>query len=226
MGYGITCATSMMLLGIRLPAISGSIHTAEMFSSAVSGFSHYRFGNVNKKLLYWLAGSGVTGAVTGALLLLWLGNHYENISYGLLSLYTFLIGCRLIFLAFEEKIKRKKVNHVSILGFIGGFMDAFSGGGWGPIVTSTLLARGKKSSYVVGTVSLAEFFVTLAASVVFFVGLGISNWHIVAGLILGGILAAPIAARLAGLLPQKVALLAVAFLVIVFSIRTMIKVFS
>jgi uncharacterized protein len=70
LGYGLTCTTSMMLLGIRLPAISGSIHTAEMFSSGITGFSHYKFGNVNKKLLFWLAGSGIVGAVLGLYYLL------------------------------------------------------------------------------------------------------------------------------------------------------------
>jgi uncharacterized membrane protein YfcA len=226
LGYGVTCATSMMLLGIKLPAISGSIHTAEMFSSAVSGYSHYRFGNVNKKLLLWLAGSGVAGAVFGALLLTWLGNNYENLTYGLLASYTFFIGLRLSVIAFRKRIKRKKVKRVSLLGFAGGFADAFSGGGWGPIVTSTLLSSGKKSNYVVGTVSMSEFFVTFSASVVFFSVLGISHWHIIAGLILGGACAAPIAARLAGKMPQKYALLLVSALVITFSLRIVFRIFS
>ena len=117
------------------------------------------------------------------------------------------------------------MKNTGFLGFSGGFFDAFGGGGWGPIVTSTLLAKGRKSNYVVGTVSLAEFFVTLAASITFFTSLGISHWYIILGLILGGSVAAPIGARLAGKLPQKTALLLVAFLVIVFSIRMLLKIF-
>lgn len=224
LGYGVTCATSMMLFGIKLPAISGSIHTAEMFSSGISGFSHYKFGNVNKKLLFWLAIPGVLGAVSGALLLIYLGNKYETITYAILASYTMLIGIRLITIAFRKKIEKQKIKNTGILGFSGGLLDAFGGGGWGPIVTSTLLAKGRKSSYVVGTVSLAEFFVTLAASLTFFVSIGVSHWYIVVGLILGGSLAAPLAARLAGKLPQKTAVLAVAFLVIVFSIRMLFKI--
>ncbi|MGH2664363.1 TSUP family transporter [Flavobacterium sp.] len=225
LGYGVTCATAMMLFGIKLPAISGSIHTAEMFSSGISGFSHYKFGNVNKRLLFWLAIPGVIGAVFGALLLIYLGNKYETITYAVLATYTMIIGIRLIAIAFRKKIEKQKIKNTGILGFFGGLFDAFGGGGWGPIVTSTLLAKGRKSSYVIGTVSLAEFFVTLAASITFFASLGVSNWYIVLGLIIGGSMAAPLAARLAGKLQQKTAVLLVAFLVIVFSIRMLFKVF-
>jgi uncharacterized membrane protein YfcA len=224
MGYGITCSTSMLLLGIRLPAISGSIHTAEMFSSAISGYSHYKFGNVNKKLLGWLAATGVSGAVCGALLLAYLGSQYERLTYTLLAAYSMLIGLRLLSLALRKKVPRTKVKHIGGLGFVGGFLDAFSGGGWGPIVTSTLLSSGKSSKYVVGTVSMAEFFVTLATSLVFFSVLGVSHWYIIAGLILGGALAAPLAARLMGKLPRKLGLVLVAAFVILFSIRTLLKV--
>ncbi|WP_313385681.1 sulfite exporter TauE/SafE family protein [Chishuiella sp.] len=223
LGYGITCSTSMMLFGVNLPSISGSIHTAEMFSSGISGFSHYKFGNVNKKLLLALAIPGSIGAVSGSLLLIYLGNQYETITYGVLATYTLIIGIRLIILAFRKKIERKKVKRVGFLGFSGGFLDAFGGGGWGPVVTSTLLSKGKKSNIVVGTVSLAEFFVTLSASLTFFAALGVSHGYIVAGLILGGVIAAPLAAKLAGKIPQKIATLAVALLVITFSIRILFK---
>jgi uncharacterized membrane protein YfcA len=224
LGYGVTCATSMMLLGIKSTAISGSIHTAEMFSSGITGYSHYRFGNVNKRLLWWLAGFGVLGAICGALLLSFLGNQFESITYGILAVYSMFLAARLIVIAFGKKIAKKKIQKVGLLAFLGGFLDAFSGGGWGPIVTSTLLSSGRKSKFVVGTVSLSEFFVTLSASIVFFSILGVSHWHIILGLILGGVVAAPLAARLAGKLPQKTALLVVAGLVIVFSIKVLMKI--
>ncbi|MNK42464.1 Siroheme synthase [compost metagenome] len=224
MGYGIMCATTMMLLGVRLPAISGSIHTAEMFSSAVSGYTHYKFGNVNKKLLLWLAMPGIAGAVAGAVALIYLGNRYETFAYAVLSLYTMVIGIRLLVIAFRKVQKKSVLKRVGLLGFFGGFMDSFGGGGWGPIVTSTLLAKGKKMNYVVGTVSFAEFFVTLAAAVTFFISLGVSHWHIIMGLIIGGTLAAPLAARFSGRLPRRTALVLVAILVIVFSIRILMKI--
>ena len=133
LGYGVTCTTSMMLFGIKLPTISGSIHIAEMFSSGISGYSHYRFGNVNKKLLFWLAIPGVIGAVLGSLLLIYLGNKYETIAYGILATYTMIIGIRLIFIAFRRKIEKKKVKHTGVLGFAGGFFDAFGEEAGGPL---------------------------------------------------------------------------------------------
>lgn len=223
LGYGMTAAAAMMAMGIKLPAISGSIHTAEMFSSAISGYSHYKFGNVNKKMLYWLAIPGVAGAVLGSLFVIYIGGAYEYIAYPFVALYLIVIALRLISLAFKNKIIRKPVKRLSILGFSGGFLDAFGGGGWGPIVTSTLLTKGRQSRYVVGTVSLAEFFVTFAATITFFTSLGVDYWYIVLGLIIGGVLAAPIAAKLVGKIPQKISYILVGLLVIAASIRIIIS---
>ncbi|KOS04822.1 siroheme synthase [Flavobacterium akiainvivens] len=223
MGYGIMCSTMMMLFGVNLPVISSSIHTAEVFSSAVSGYTHYKFGNVNKKLLIWLAIPGVIGAVSGALLLIYLGNTYETFAYVGVSVYALVIGFRLIYLALKNIRAKSKIKKVGLLGFTGGFMDSFAGGGWGPIVTSTLLAKGRKMNFVVGTVSLSEFFVTFAAALTFFTSLGITHWATLSGIIVGGSIAAPLAARLSGKLPRKTALLLVAALVILFSIRILLK---
>lgn len=223
LGYGMTAAAAMMAMGIKLPAISGSIHTAEMFSSAISGYSHYRFGNVNKKMLYWLAIPGVAGAVLGSLFVIYIGGAYEYIAYPFVALYLIVIALRLISLAFKHKIIKKPVKRLSILGFSGGFLDAFGGGGWGPIVTSTLLTKGRQSRYVVGTVSLAEFFVTFAATITFFTSLGVDYWYIVLGLIVGGVLAAPVAAKLVGRIPQKISYILVGLLVIAASIRIIIS---
>ncbi|MFP9116039.1 TSUP family transporter [Flavobacterium sp. RHBU_3] len=223
MGYGIMCSTMMMLFGVNLPVISSSIHTAEVFSSAVSGYTHYKFGNVNKRLLLWLAIPGVSGAVAGALLLIYVGNTYATLAYITVAIYTFSIGLRLIYLALKNVNAKSKIKKVGFLGFTGGFMDSFAGGGWGPIVTSTLLAKGRKMNFVVGTVSLSEFFVTFAAAVTFFASLGITHWTTLAGIIIGGTIAAPFAARLSGKLPRKIALLLVATLVITFSIRILLK---
>ena len=224
LGYGITCASAMMSFGVKLPAISGSIHTAEMFSSAVSGFSHYKFGNVNKKMLIWLAIPGVIGSVLGSLFVIYIGEEYEYFAYPFVALYLITIALRLLALAFKNKVVRKEIKRLGFLGFSGGFFDAFGGGGWGPIVTSTLLTKGRPSKYVIGTVSLAEFFVTFAATMTFFTSLGVDYWYIVLGLIIGGMIAAPFAAKLAGKLPQKIAYILVAVLVIAASVRIIIKV--
>ncbi len=223
MGYGVTCATVLLSLGINLPAISGSIHTAEMFSSGASGYSHYRFGNVNKKLFKAMLIPGIIGAVIGALLLWKLGDKYAAYIRPLLAAYTLFLGARILRTAFRKKGPPKKVKRVGWLAGAGGFVDSFGGGGWGPLVTSTLIAKGRTPRFVIGTVSITEFFVTLASAITFFGVLGITHWQIIAGLIIGGLIAAPLAAKLSGKLPLKTMFIAVGSLVIIWSLRILLK---
>lgn len=226
MGYGVTCTTILLSLGVNLPAISGSIHTAEMFSSGASGYSHYRFGNVNKKLFKVLLIPGIIGAVIGAYLLSILGNEYANYIRPLLAAYTLVLGIRIFYTAFKKNKKPQKVKNAGWLAGTGGFLDSFGGGGWGPLVTSTLIAKGRTPRFVIGTVSITEFFVTLASALTFFSMLGISHWQIIAGLIIGGMVAAPLAARLSGRLPVKTMFIAVGSLVIFWSLRILLKALS
>lgn len=222
MGYGVTCTTIMLSLGINLPAISGSIHTAEMFSSGVSGYSHYKFGNVNKKLFKALLIPGVLGAVFGAFLLSKFGNEYADYIRPALALYTLFLGTKIIITSFRKNRPVTKVKRVGWLAGAGGFLDSFGGGGWGPLVTSTLISKGRTPKYVIGSVSITEFFVTLASALTFFSMIGISHWQVIVGLIIGGTAAAPIAARLAGKLPLKTMFLCVGSLVIIWSLRILV----
>lgn len=226
MGYGVTCTTFLLSLGINLPAISGSIHTAEMFSSAASGYSHYRFGNVNKKLFRALLIPGIIGAVAGAWLLSSLGNEYANYVRPVLALYTLILGLKIFSNAFIKNRAAKKVKRVGWLAGAGGFLDSFGGGGWGPLVTSTLIAKGKTPKYVIGTVSVTEFFVTFASALTFFSLIGISHWEVILGLIIGGVIAAPLAASLAGKLPVKTMFIIVGIMVITWSLRIILKSFD
>jgi len=219
MGYGVVSATVLLSLGIKLPAISGSIHTAEMFSSAASGYSHYRFGNVNKKLFKTLLIPGVIGAILGAVLLSTLADQYTNYIKPVLAGYTLFLGGRILRTGFKKERKQKKFRRVGWLGAIGGFLDSFGGGGWGPLVTSTLILKGRTPRYVIGSVSITEFFVTLASAATFFSLLGISHWPVIAGLIIGGLIAAPLAARLTGKLPLKTMFIAVGIMVVIWSLR-------
>lgn len=223
MGYGVISTTVLLSTGLNPAAISGSIHTAEMFSSGASGFSHYRFGNINRKLFKTLLLPGVLGAITGAVLLCYLGEAYGSWLRPVLSVYTLLLGARILLNAFKKKNESRKVKHAGWLAGAGGFLDSFGGGGWGPLVTSTLIAKGKTPRYIIGTVSLTEFFVTLGSALTFFIILGTSHIQTIAGLIIGGVIAAPIAARLAGKLNTKTILIAVGILVIISSARTLIK---
>jgi siroheme synthase-like protein len=225
MGYGVTCASVLMSIGAPLPAISGSIHTAEMFSSGVSGYSHYRFGNVNRKLLRAILIPGVIGAILGALLLAEFGESYARFLRPLLAAYTLFLGVKILVTAFGRKKAGRKVKHVGWLAGAGGFLDSFGGGGWGPLVTSTLISRGKTPRYVIGTISVTEFFVTMASALAFFTMLGISHWQVILGLIIGGVTAAPISARLAGKLPVKTMFIGVGTLVILSSLRILFMAF-
>ena len=139
-------------------------------------------------------------------------------------MYTFLLGFRILTRAFVKKGKKRKARNIGWLAAAGGFLDSFGGGGWGPLVTSTLIAKGKTPQYVIGSVSLTEFFVTVASAVTFFSMIGLSHWVVIAGLILGGVAAAPLAARLAGRLPVRLMYVLVGIIVIFWSGRVLWKV--
>ena len=225
MGYGVTSATVLLSTGVSPVAISGSIHTAETFAAGVSGYSHYKFGNVNKKLFKALVIPGVIGAVVGAILLVLLGDKYGNHLRPVIAVYTLFLGIKFILNAFRETKVAQKFKHYSLLATVGGFFDSFGGGGWGPIVTSTLINNGRSHKYVIGSVSLTEFFITLASAFTFFTMLGVSHWQVIVALMIGGTIAAPIAAKLAGKIPKKTSYLLLGILVIFWSIRILIKVF-
>ncbi|WP_317206797.1 TSUP family transporter [Hymenobacter sp. BT770] len=226
MGYGVVSAISLISLGLSPVAVSASIHTAEMFASGASGYQHYRFGNVNKRLFRVLLLPGVAGSIGGALLLAHFGEQYAAWIKPLLAAYLLILGIRILSKALRtHQQKRRKVKHAGWLAGAGGFLDSFGGGGWGPLVTSTLIANGRTPQYVIGTVSLVEFFVTFASAFTFFTLIGISHWQIVAGLIVGGVAAAPLAAKLAGRIPTRWMFLGVGLMVICWSLWALRKLF-
>ncbi len=224
MGYGVVSAISLMSLGLNPVSVSASIHTAEMFASGASGYHHYRFGNVNKRLFRVLLLPGVAGSVAGALLLARFGERYAGYLKPVLAAYLLVLGVRIIAKALQKQARRRRpVKYAGWLAGAGGFLDSFGGGGWGPLVTSTLIANGRTPNYVIGTVSLVEFFVTLASALTFFSLLGLSHWQIVLGLIVGGVAAAPLAARLAGRIPTRWMFLGVGLMVIFWSLWALRK---
>ncbi|HAD15052.1 MAG TPA: ABC transporter permease [Saprospirales bacterium] len=223
MGYGVVTQIFLMGAGVPLAAVSSSIHTAEVFTAGASGYSHFRFGNVNRRLFRAILIPGVVGAIVGALLLSALGKTYAMYIKPMLAVYTLLLGLRILSRAFFKNNQKKKARHLGWLAGAGGFLDSFGGGGWGPLVTSSLIAKGKTPQYVIGTVSLTEFFVTLASAVTFFTFIGLSHWLVIAGLIIGGVAAAPLSARLAGKLPAKWMFLLVGGMVVFWSLRVLSK---
>jgi uncharacterized membrane protein YfcA len=222
MAYGVSASTFLLSFGITPAASSASVHTAEIFTSGVSGLTHLKFQNVNKKLFKSLLIPGILGAIAGAYVLSSL-EEYNYIIRPMVAVYTFSLGIAIIRKAMLNHKKRRKTKNVPALASFGGFMDSIGGGGWGPIVATTLIARGRHPRYTVGSVNLAEFFVSLASSLTFFATIGISHLQIIAGLIVGGIMAAPIAANLTRKLPVKRMMLLVGIVVMLVSIRLLLK---
>jgi siroheme synthase-like protein len=224
MGYGVTSAAVLLSAGVNPAAISGSIHTAEMFASGASGYSHYKFGNVNKKLFKVLVLPGVAGAVLGAIFLAKFGSTHADWIRPAMAIYTGILGIRIFLIAFRPERIAKKFKQYRLLAGVGGFLDSFGGGGWGPIVTTTLITRGRHPKYVIGSVSLTEFFVTLSSAFTFFTLLGITHWQVIVALIVGGLVAAPLAARLTGKLPRKTSFILLGLLVMFWSARILVKI--
>ncbi|HTQ29400.1 MAG TPA: TSUP family transporter [Puia sp.] len=220
MGYGTISTTFLLAIGVNPAIVSSRVHTARVFSSGVSGYSHHRFGNINRKLFRALVIPGIIGAVIGATLA-YFGQQYANYVRLPLSLYTLYLGYFIVRKAFVKRNPHEKVKRAGWLASAGGFLDAFAGGGWGTLVTSSLISKRKSPRYVIGSVCLAEFFVVLASSITFFIFLKNIPLVDVAGLIVGGLIAAPIAARLVGKLPLKTMFIAVGSLVVLTSLNTL-----
>lgn len=224
MGYGVTSAIVLMSANVSPAAISGSIHTAEMFASGASGYSHYKFGNVNKKMFKALLIPGIIGAVLGAILLVKFGESHIAYVRPVMAVYTLFLGVKIFINAFKKTSVKKKFKHYGWLAGLGGFLDSFGGGGWGPIVSATLITKGRTPRFVVGSVSLTEFFVTLASAFTFFTLIGVQHWQVILALVIGGLIAAPLAARLSGKLPRKASFIFLGVIVVLWSLRILIKV--
>lgn len=224
MAYGVTATTFLLSFGISPAAASASVHASEIFTTGASGLSHLRFKNVNTKLFRHLLIPGILGAILGAYILSSL-QEYGAYFKPIVSVYTLILGVIIILKAIRKVRTKTKIKHIGRLAFIGAFLDSVGGGGWGPIVSSTLIARGRSLRYTVGSVNLAEFFVTLASSLTFFLVIGINHWQVIAGLIIGGSIAAPFAAYLTSRIPVRGGLIMVGVVVIVVSLRILFKTF-
>jgi uncharacterized membrane protein YfcA len=221
MAYGVSATTFLLSFGISPSIASMSVHASEIFTSGVSGLMHLKFGNVNNKLFKNIVLPGVIGAILGAYILTEV-EEYSAYIKPIVGTYTLFLGSLIIYKVLRKNQKRKKVKFVGWLATLGGFLDSVGGGGWGPVVSSTLIARGKNPRTVVGSVNLAEFFVSLASSFTFLTIIGASQWQPILGLILGGVCAAPIAAYLTSRLNIKAMMLVVGIVVIIVSLRIII----
>lgn len=223
MAYGITANALLLSLGIFPAQASASIHIAEVATSGISGITHYGFGNVDIKLVKKLIVPGTIGAVAGAFMLVWLPVQIMKIA---VCIYLAVMGGIILYKVFQRRPSEEQHPHRVIpLGLFGGFFDASGGGGWGTIVTSTLVAKGSVPRLAVGTVNLAEFFVALSSSMIFIAALPTINWSIALGLALGGAVAAPISAYFAHIIPARTFMVLIGFTIILLSAYTIISVF-
>ncbi|MCD1117975.1 sulfite exporter TauE/SafE family protein [Chryseobacterium turcicum] len=225
MGYGVICTTTLLFLGIPPHAVSASIHSAESFTTAAGSISHIKLKNVSKSLVKKLAIPAIIGAVIGAVSLTYLGEYYSKITKTVISFYTLYLGIQILSNAFKPKQNKalKKETNLTRLGVIGGFIDSFAGGGWGPLVTGTLIKNSFTPRFAVGSSTVAKFILTVTAAVTFFLTLGIQHWNIILGLLIGGIITAPFSAMLTAKLPVKNMFIIIGTLVIVMSSITIFK---
>ncbi|KAB2919478.1 MAG: sulfite exporter TauE/SafE family protein [Hyphomicrobiaceae bacterium] len=221
MAYGVTSTSVLLSLGVPPATASACVHAAETFTTGASGVAHWRFGNVDRGLIWRLALPGMAGGAVGAYILTNLPGEAVR---PYVSAYLLVLGGFILWKAVETAPRASPPPRaVAPLALVGGFLDSIGGGGWGPIVTSTLLGQGTQPRYAIGSVNLAEFFVTATISVTFVFTIGLTLWPIIAGLVLGGIIAAPLAALATKHIPDRVLMLLVGSVVVILSLRGIVR---
>jgi uncharacterized protein len=229
MAYGVSVTT--FLLGLGIPAItpavaSASMHAAEIFTTGTSSMVYMKLKNINQKLFRTLLIPGAIGAIIGAITISLVSK--ENVTFvkPFVSLYTLTLGILIIRKALNLHIKtRKKIKKIKPVAFFGGLLDSIGGGGWGPIVTTTLIAGGRNFRYAIGSSHAAKFFVALISTITFISVIGLSHWQIIFGLIIGSMAVAPFSIYLSTKISNKWGLILVGMVVIIVSLRTFFMVF-
>lgn len=220
MAYGVSSTTFLLGVGVPPALASASVHLAEVFTTTASGFSHWKLGNIDKEIVKKLLIPGVLGGITGAYILTSLPT---QIIKPLVSAYLLVMGLVILRKIFKKQTVENTpavAHNLVPLGLIGGLFDAIGGGGWGPIVTTTLVAKGQKPRFTIGSVNLTEFAVTLAESVTFALLLQEVVWHVVTGLLIGGVIAAPLGAYVTKKMPERALIGMLGFIIIGLSLRT------
>ena len=220
MAYGISATTFLLSTGSSPAVASASVHIAAVFTTGLSGIAHVKFGNVSRSLFIRLLLPGIIGAFCGVLFVTKLD---ADLIKPIISIYLLIMGIFIIKKSiFKKRSIKIKDSRISKLALTGGFMDSAGGGGWGPIVTSTLVGAGQDPRLTIGSVNFAEFFLTLATAGFFSIFITTAPFSTIAGLVIGGLFAAPFAALLCKYLPVKFLMIVVGCVV---SILSMINLF-
>lgn len=220
MAYGIAATTLLMSMGVPPATASAAIHAAEVFTTAASGTAHWRMGNVDRKLVMRLALPGMVGGAIGAYVLATVpGDRIRPI----VSAYLLVMGAVILWRAIRKvPSEPKPPKRVGALGLIGGFLDAIGGGGWGAMVTTTLIGRGVTPRFAIGSANVAEFFVAVTVTATFVATVGLTLWPVITGLVIGGVAAAPFAAYATKHLPDKPVMILVGAVVVLLSLRSLL----
>ena len=230
MAYGVTSQSLLLAVGLTPALASASVHIAEVGTTLASGASHWRFGNVDWGKVGWLAVPGGVGAFLGAVVLSSVIS--AEAAEPIVAIFLFGLGVyilsRFAFRRRENPVVERPVSRgfLGPLGFVAGFLDAAGGGGWGPISTPTLLSsRRMVPRKVVGTVDTSEFLVALSASAGFLIALSFAEipWQVVGALLVGGLIAAPIAAWIVRILPARILGTAVAGVILITNMKTFLE---
>lgn len=223
MAYGVLSNTALLAMGMPPAQASALVHTAEIFTTGASAASHVYHRNVDWRLVRRLAISGVLGAVLGAWIL---SNIDVTAARRLVYCYLLLMGIYILLKSTQVvAIRQRPAEWTTPLGFVGGFLDASGGGGWGPMVTSTLVGSGHAPRHTVGSVNATEFFVAVAAATTFFAELGASPLQHLFPLVLGGILAAPVGGWAVKHVKARQLMVAVGTLIVTLSFWQLLRVF-
>ncbi len=224
MAYGITATTFLLGIGVPPAAASASVHLAEVFTTGFSGLSHWRMGNINKPLFLRLVIPGMIGGVVGAYVVTQFDG---NTLKPWISAYLLVMGFYILSKAFRAiKVRHDPPKHIAPLALTGGFVDSVGGGGWGPVVTTSLVGTGQDPRTTIGSVNAAEFFLSIAGASAFAVLGGFGHWPVIAGLVVGGLFAAPFAAWLCRHLQTKSLLIIVGLLISGLSAVNLFKSFA
>ena len=225
MAYGLLCTSALLATGVPPAAASASVHAAEVVTTGLAGGSHLWHGNIDWRLFRRLTPAGVAGGVLGAYVLTELPVAAVKV---LVAAYLLGITALITWRVLTGRAARQvRALGIAPVGAGGGFLDAIGGGGWGPLVTSTLVARGESPRHAVGSASLSEFFVTAAISATFLATLDLTAYgQVVLGLVVGGALAAPFAGWFSRVLPQRALMAAVAVVVGGLAVHALVRLAS
>jgi uncharacterized membrane protein YfcA len=224
MAYGVLTNTALLTIGLPPAQASALVHTAEIFTTGASAASHIYHRNVDWRLVLRLGVTGVLGAILGAWIL---SNVDVSAARRYVYIYLLLMGLYILFKAMRiAAMRQRPAGWAPPAGFVAGFLDASGGGGWGPVLTSTLIGSGHAPRQTVGSVNTAEFFVTVASATTFFVELGASPMQHLVPLVLGGILAAPVGGWAVKHISARTLMIAVGSLIVVLSAFQLGRVFK